>query len=120
MSRHGHALSSESMDEHISTGDRTRELQELGIRPSKVDKLKLKDVSSSSSSSLDSVPSLPVKDGSTSVDDKNAEWQKNASPLRERKKSTSRKLIPRWYDDDDYDESEVGWASVSVVRRRLA
>lgn len=48
------------------------------------------------------------------------QWAKQASPLRERKKSTSRPLIPTWYGDEDYDENEAGWASVSVVRRRIA
>lgn len=48
------------------------------------------------------------------------QWAKRASPVRERKKSTSRPLIPTWYGDDDYDENEAGWASVSVVRRRIA
>lgn len=48
------------------------------------------------------------------------QWAKQASPLRERKKSTSRPLIPTWYGDEDYDEKEAGWASVSVVRRRIA
>ena len=48
------------------------------------------------------------------------QWAKQASPVRERKKSTSRPLIPTWYGDDDYDENEAGWASISVVRRRIA
>jgi len=48
------------------------------------------------------------------------QWAKQASPVRERKKSTSRPLIPTWYGDEDYDENEAGWASVSVVRRRIA
>lgn len=48
------------------------------------------------------------------------QWSKQVSPVRERKKSTSRPLIPTWYDDDDYDEKEAGWASVSIVRRRIA
>jgi hypothetical protein len=48
------------------------------------------------------------------------QWAKQASPVRERKKSTSRPLIPTWYGDEDYDEHEAGWASVSVVRRRIA
>ena len=48
------------------------------------------------------------------------QWAKQVSPVRERKKSTTRPLIPTWYDDDDYDENEAGWASVSVVRRQIA
>lgn len=48
------------------------------------------------------------------------QWAKQVSPVRERKKSTTRPLIPTWYDDDDYDENEAGWANVSVVRRRIA
>jgi hypothetical protein len=35
-----------------------------------------------------------------------------------RRKPGSRKLIPGWYDEEDQEE-ETGWASVSVVRRRL-
>ena len=48
------------------------------------------------------------------------QWAKQVSPVRERKKSTTRPLIPTWYDDDDYDENEAGWANVSIVRRRIA
>lgn len=37
-----------------------------------------------------------------------------------RKASSSRKLIPGWYDEDEeQEEAETGWASISVVRQRL-
>jgi hypothetical protein len=40
------------------------------------------------------------------------------SPMRRR--TNSRKLIPGWLDDDEEGEAETGWASVSIVRRRIA
>jgi hypothetical protein len=60
--------------------------------------------------------SMAYGDGASGI----GQWTKQVSPVRERKKSTTRPLIPTWYDDGDYDEKEAGWASVSVVRRRIA